>query len=68
MDESKAEFIMEVTNKTLADVKGGTLIDYGGRVKLLEIAQVPANKVRGVKECLDTNTNTAIVGGRVQIH
>jgi len=46
MDETGSEFIMEVTNKTLADVKGGTLIEYGGRVKLLEIAQVPPNKVR----------------------
>ncbi|XXG39239.1 hypothetical protein AAC387_Pa01g0251 [Persea americana] len=32
---------MEVTPKTLADVKGGTLISYEGRFQLLEIAQVP---------------------------
>ncbi|KAJ3105542.1 UTP-glucose-1-phosphate uridylyltransferase [Phlyctochytrium bullatum] len=38
---SGAEFIMEVTDKTKADVKGGTLIDYDGQVRLLEIAQVP---------------------------
>ncbi|KAG8485178.1 hypothetical protein CXB51_021314 [Gossypium anomalum] len=30
-----------VTPKTLADVKGGTLISYEGKVQLLEIAQVP---------------------------
>jgi UDP-N-acetylglucosamine pyrophosphorylase len=29
MIDSQSEFIMEVTDKTKADVKGGTLIDYG---------------------------------------
>lgn len=42
MKESGAEFIMEVTDKTRADIKGGTLIDYDGKVRLLEIAQVPS--------------------------
>ena len=42
MVETGAEFIMEVTDKTKADIKGGTLIDYGGNIRLLEIAQVPA--------------------------
>jgi len=37
----KIDFLMEVTEKTRADVKGGTLIDYDGRLRLLEIAQVP---------------------------
>ena len=41
MVESGAEFIMEVTAKTEADVKGGTLIEYEGKVRLLELAQVP---------------------------
>jgi UTP--glucose-1-phosphate uridylyltransferase len=45
MHESKCEYIMEVTDKTRADVKGGTLIEYEGKAKLLEIAQVPSNKV-----------------------
>lgn len=36
---------MEVTDKTRSDVKGGTLIQYEGRVQLLEIAQVPKDKV-----------------------
>ncbi|KAJ4477035.1 UTP-glucose-1-phosphate uridylyltransferase [Lentinula edodes] len=31
MIESQAEFLMEVTDKTKADVKGGTLIDYDVR-------------------------------------
>ena len=34
------EFLMEVTDKTRADVKGGTLIQYEGRLRLLEVAQV----------------------------
>jgi UDP-N-acetylglucosamine pyrophosphorylase len=36
---------MEVTNKTMADVKGGTLISYEGHSQLLELAQVPKNHV-----------------------
>jgi len=43
------EFAMEVTPKSLADVKGGTLIDYEGKVKLLEIAQVPKEHVEEFK-------------------
>ena len=34
------EFVMEVTDKTRADVKGGTLINYEGHLRLLEAAQV----------------------------
>ncbi|EFJ24299.1 hypothetical protein SELMODRAFT_174313 [Selaginella moellendorffii] len=41
----KNQYCMEVTPKTLADVKGGTLISYEGRVQLLEIAQVPEEHV-----------------------
>uniref|UniRef100_A0AAV2JJV3 UTP--glucose-1-phosphate uridylyltransferase n=1 Tax=Knipowitschia caucasica TaxID=637954 RepID=A0AAV2JJV3_KNICA len=37
----RCEFVMEVTDKTRADVKGGTLIEYDGKLRLLEIAQVP---------------------------
>ncbi|KAF8897073.1 UTP-glucose-1-phosphate uridylyltransferase [Gymnopilus junonius] len=39
MINTGAEFIMEVTDKTKADIKGGTLIDYDGSIRLLEIAQ-----------------------------
>jgi len=49
MIESGAEFIMEVTDKTKADVKGGTLIDYDGQIRLLEIAQVPSDHVEDFK-------------------
>lgn len=40
---------MEVTDKTKADVKGGTLINYDGQVRLLEIAQVPSEHVEDFK-------------------
>ena len=39
------EFLMEVTDKTRADIKGGTLVDYEGKLRLLEIAQVPKDYV-----------------------
>ena len=45
MMESNSEFLMEVTDKTKADIKGGTLIDYNDNVRLLEIAQVPPEHV-----------------------
>lgn len=47
--KSGAEFIMEVTDKTRADVKGGTLVNYEGKVRLLEIAQVPSAHVEDFK-------------------
>ena len=34
MVHNKNEYCMEVTPKTLADVKGGTLISYEGRVQV----------------------------------
>ncbi|KAI9509717.1 UTP-glucose-1-phosphate uridylyltransferase [Russula earlei] len=49
MIDTQAEFIMEVTDKTKADVKGGTLIDYDGHMRLLEIAQVPSEHVEDFK-------------------
>jgi UTP--glucose-1-phosphate uridylyltransferase len=67
MIDTQAEFIMEVTDKTKADVKviyfllqatsdspsgctqGGTIIDYDGQVRLLEIAQVPSEHVEDFK-------------------
>lgn len=60
MSHSGAEFIMEVTDKTKADIKGGTLIDYDGKVRLLEIAQVPAehrNDFASIKKFKIFNTN-----------
>ncbi len=41
MERNGIEFAIEVTPKTGADVKGGTLVRNAGRLELLEIAQVP---------------------------
>ncbi|KAL5208123.1 hypothetical protein ABZP36_032558 [Zizania latifolia] len=54
------EYCMEVTPKTLADVKGGTLISYEERVQLLEIAQVPdehVNEFKSIEKFKIFNTN-----------
>lgn len=45
MDEFNVPFLMEMTPKTSADVKGGTLYEQDGKLKLLEIASVPDDKV-----------------------
>ncbi len=37
---NQRDFVMEVTPKTLSDIKGGTLVRYQGRLRLLECAQV----------------------------
>ncbi|KTW26779.1 hypothetical protein T552_02780 [Pneumocystis carinii B80] len=49
MIDNKSEYIMELTDKTKADVKGGTIIDYEGTIRLLEIAQVPPQHVEEFK-------------------
>lgn len=54
------EFAMEVTDKTRGDVQGGTLIEYEGKAKLLEAAQVPAEHVAdfmSLKTFVHFNTN-----------
>lgn len=50
-DKKSPEFLMEVTNKTRADVKGGTLVNYDGKLRLLEIAQVPKDHVNRIFIC-----------------
>ncbi|KAH7728188.1 UDP-glucose pyrophosphorylase 2 [Aphelenchoides avenae] len=45
MASGRADYIMEVTNKTEADKKGGSLIEIDGHIMHLEIPQVPADKV-----------------------
>jgi len=60
MDENQIEFIMEVTDKSRSDVKGGTLIEYEGKAKLFEIAQCPPNKLdefKSIKKFKIFNTN-----------
>lgn len=67
MMESDSEYLMEVTDKTRADIKGGTLIEYGGMVKLLEIAQVPSAHVedfKSIKKFKIFNTNNIWVSLR----
>lgn len=58
--KDSSEFIMEVTDKTRADVKGGTLINYEGHLRLLEVAQVPKDHLedfKSVKKFNVFNTN-----------
>ncbi|XP_042202403.1 UTP--glucose-1-phosphate uridylyltransferase-like, partial [Callorhinchus milii] len=59
-NSAPCDFIMEVTNKTRADVKGGTMIQYDGGLRLLEIAQVPrehVEKFTSVSQFKTFNTN-----------
>ncbi|XP_068606746.1 UDP-glucose pyrophosphorylase 2a isoform X2 [Brachionichthys hirsutus] len=59
-EDRRCEFIMEVTDKTRADVKGGTLIQYQDRLRLLEIAQVPkahVDEFKSVTKFKIFNTN-----------
>ena len=56
----KKDFVMEVTDKTRADVKGGTLVSYNDKMRLLEIAQVPKDHIedfKSVKKFRSFNTN-----------
>lgn len=61
MHKTGAPFIMEVTEKTRADVKGGTLIKTQNRpLRLLELAQVPKDHIeefKSVKKFKIFNTN-----------
>jgi len=45
METQKLDFAVEVTPKTMLDVKGGTLIDQNGQLRLLELAQVPREHI-----------------------
>ncbi|KAF8757134.1 UTP-glucose-1-phosphate uridylyltransferase [Rhizoctonia solani] len=47
--EGPIDYLMELTDKTRADVKGGTIIDYDGHIRLLEVAQVPSEHVEDFK-------------------
>lgn len=65
--DENLEFLMEVTNKTRADVKGGTLIEYNGALRLLEIAQVPSSKkseFTSVRKFKIFNTNSVWINLR----
>ncbi|CDZ98847.1 utp-glucose-1-phosphate uridylyltransferase [Phaffia rhodozyma] len=60
MVDSGSEYLMEVTDKTKADVKGGTLVNVDGKVRLLEVAQVPDEHLedfKSIKKFKIFNTN-----------
>ena len=61
LSKAKAPYIMEVTDKTRADVKGGTLVKTKkSALRLLEIAQVPdqyKEEFKSVKKFKIFNTN-----------
>jgi len=60
LQQSNAPFVMEVTPKTIADVKGGTLVTLNNHIRLLEIAQVPKAHTRdfmNVRKFKVFNTN-----------
>ncbi|RDB24844.1 putative UTP--glucose-1-phosphate uridylyltransferase [Hypsizygus marmoreus] len=68
MIDTRAEFLMEVTDKTKADIQGGTLIDYDGTIRLLEIAQVSAEhseEFESVRKFSIFNTNNLWIDLRV---
>jgi UTP--glucose-1-phosphate uridylyltransferase len=41
----EVDYVMEITEKTQQDIKGGTLIEYEGSIKHLELPHVPADKI-----------------------
>lgn len=47
--DREVEYCMELTDKTRADIKGGTIISYDGKVSLLEVAQVPPQHMEEFK-------------------
>ncbi|KAK2510124.1 hypothetical protein MC885_021597, partial [Smutsia gigantea] len=56
------EFVIEVTNKTRADVKGETLTQYEGKLRLVEIAQVSkahVDEFKSVSKFKIFNTNNS---------
>ena len=60
MAASGCPFLMEVTPKTATDVKGGALYQAGGRLRLLEVAQVPPehrDEFGGTQKFKTFNTN-----------
>lgn len=61
------EFCMEVTDRTRSDIQGGVLVESGGKLKLLEASQVPANSLpmfNSIKTFNVFNTNNLWVSLR----
>lgn len=57
MMDNNLDFVMEVTCKTKADIKGGILVSDGEKVRLIEIAQVPKEKMEFFESFPYFNTN-----------
>ena len=57
LDATRCPFLMELTPKTSADVKGGTVINYNRTSSVVEIAQVGDNEIEFVSSQPYFNTN-----------
>ncbi|GIQ89265.1 UTP--glucose-1-phosphate uridylyltransferase family protein, partial [Kipferlia bialata] len=62
LSTTEYDFMPELTPKTPLDVKGGTVVNYHGSLKLLELAQVPPEHVNEFKniqrfDTFNTNNN-----------
>ncbi|TYZ63941.1 hypothetical protein PybrP1_002908 [[Pythium] brassicae (nom. inval.)] len=67
MINEDSEFVMEVTDKTRADIQGGTLVSYRDKPHLLEISQVPPQHMddfRSINQFKTFNTNNLWVNLR----
>ncbi|CEG38253.1 utp-glucose-1-phosphate uridylyltransferase [Plasmopara halstedii] len=67
MINEDSEFVMEVTEKTRADVQGGTLVSYKDKPHLLEASQVPPGHLddfRAINKFETFNTNNLWVNLR----
>jgi UTP--glucose-1-phosphate uridylyltransferase len=64
MINEDSEFVMEVTDKTRADVQGGTLVTYRGKPHLLEASQVPPDHLDDFRALRAFNTNNLWVNLR----
>lgn len=67
MINEDSEFVMEVTDKTRADIQGGTLVSYRDKPHLLEISQVPPqhmDEFRSINKFKTFNTNNLWVNLR----
>lgn len=63
MIETGAEYIMELTDKTRADVKGGTLISYDGQVRLLKSPKFQRSTLMNSRTSENSPTSTPTICG-----
>lgn len=55
--KNNIDFLAEITEKTINDIKGGSYVKINNRIKLVEIAQIPENKVNDFINLPYFNTN-----------